>query len=130
MNNLPMSDFAELQQRVDQFIAAREWRTYNQPKDILLGIVEEIGELRNIIKWEQDPAIIQQALLDNKKDVEDGVADILFLLAQLANFAGVDMEKALADILEKNETRFPVGKNKNVHNNTYLGGADQQLAGQ
>jgi len=41
----------KLQKQVENFINKREWRKYHTPKELLLALVEEIGEFRNIIKW-------------------------------------------------------------------------------
>ena len=40
------------QKKIKQFAEERNWGQFHNPKDLLLGIVEEIGELRNIVKWE------------------------------------------------------------------------------
>jgi len=36
------------QKQIKKFCEERNWGQFHNPKDLLLGIVEEIGELRNI----------------------------------------------------------------------------------
>jgi len=53
-----MNDF---QKQIKKFAEDRNWSQFHNPKDLLLGIVEEIGEIRNIVKWEQDINILNHA---------------------------------------------------------------------
>jgi NTP pyrophosphatase (non-canonical NTP hydrolase) len=62
----------EFQKCVSRLKTALNWHQFHQPKDLLLGMVEEIGEFRNLIKWEQDSAIIKTIILGKKKEM-DGV---------------------------------------------------------
>jgi len=112
------------QEQIKKFCEDRGWSQFHNPKDLLLGIVEEVGELRNIVKWEQNPEVLRKVLIENKDEVKDGVGDILWFLALLANSAGVSMEEALAMTIADNEKRFPLDKTKDKHTNCYLGGHD------
>lgn len=114
------------QKQIQEFSRKRDWDKFHNPKDLLLGIVEEIGELRNIIKWEQDLAKIKKALKDNKVEVEDHVGDIYWFLALLANSAGIDIDKAIGKTIKDNEKRFPVKDIRSKHTNRYLGGKDKK----
>lgn len=67
----------------------------------MLGIVEEIGELRNIIKWEQDPEKIANILKEKHADVEDGIGDIYWFLALLANQSNVDIDTAISKVISE-----------------------------
>jgi NTP pyrophosphatase (non-canonical NTP hydrolase) len=113
----------EFQKRIKDFSKERDWDQYYNPKDLLLGIVEEVGELRNIVKWEQDIAKLKKALIDNKKEVEDHIGDIYWFLALLANGCEVNLDEAIAGVIESNKKRFPVSEVKSRHTNRYLGGA-------
>jgi NTP pyrophosphatase (non-canonical NTP hydrolase) len=112
------------QQQIKKFCEERGWEKFHNPKDLLLGIVEEVGELRNLIKWEQDPETIKKVLLKNKKEVEDNIGDILWFLAILANSVNVDMDKAIKKVIASNKKRFPLRKTKGKHTNIFLGGYD------
>lgn len=52
-------EIEEIQKFVTEFKTARGWHKHHELKDLLLGLVEEIGEFRNLIKWEQDAAVIK-----------------------------------------------------------------------
>lgn len=91
-----------------------------------MGIVEEIGEIRNIVKWEQDIEIIKDVLEKNKEELEDNIGDIYWFLALLANGSGINMDEAIDKVIKSNEKRFPVKDIKSKHTNRYLGGKDKQ----
>lgn len=91
-----------------------------------MGIVEEIGELRNVVKWEQDPEKIHQVMIDNKDEIEDNIGDIYWFLALLANSCEINIDDAIDRVIKSNETRFPIENTKGKHTNRYLGGKDLQ----
>ena len=112
------------QERIKKFTKERNWNQFHNPKDLLLGIIEEVGEFRNIIKWEQDPKKIKKAMLDNIDEVKDNIGDIFWFLSLLANSCNVDINQAIEQVIKENEKRFPLKKSKNKHTNTKLGGHD------
>lgn len=114
----------KFQKQIDKFAKDRNWSQFHNPKDLLLGIVEEIGEFRNIIKWEQDTEKIAKIIKEKKIDVKDGIGDIYWFLALLANQTGVDINEAITEVIKSNEKRFPLKKTKDRHTNIHLGGHD------
>ncbi|MBI2409940.1 hypothetical protein HYV30_02750 [Candidatus Kaiserbacteria bacterium] len=116
------------QKRIKKFAEDRDWGQFHNPKDLLLGIVEEIGEIRNIVKWEQDPQVLKKVLHKNKKELEDNIGDIYWFLALLANENGVNIDTAIDGVIKKNIKRFPIKDTKSRHTNIHLGGKDEQYA--
>ncbi len=114
------------QQRIQNFAQARDWKQFHNPKDLLLGIVEEIGEIRNVVKWEQDPAVLEKVMREHAQEIEDNIGDIYWFLALLANGSDIDIDRAIDNVIKKNESRFPVKDVKSKHTNLYLGGKDKQ----
>jgi len=108
------------QKRIAKYNKARNWDQFHNPKDLLLGIVEEVGELRNIIKWEQHPRKIHKILAKNKSEVQDNIGDLYWFLAIIANHAGIDIDEAIDEVIKSNEKRFPVDKSKSPTNNQSL----------
>ena len=105
------------QDKVEKFLEAREWRKYHTPKELLLGIVEEIGEFRNVIKWEQDEVKIKQKIDKNHEEIEDFFGDVMWSLCSLANYCDVDITEALDKVIIKHEKRFPVDQVRGRHTN-------------
>ena len=116
----------KFQEKIKKFSEDRDWNQFHNPKDLLLGIVEEVGEIRNIVKWEQDIEKLKKVLSENKGELEDNIGDIYWFLALLANNNNINIDEAIDKVLKKNELRFPVKDVKSNHTNRYLGGKDKQ----
>lgn len=116
------------QRRIHAFSLERNWGQFHNPKDLLLGIVEEVGEIRNLVKWEQDSEKLRRVLAENREKLEDDIGDIYWFLALLANGSEIDMDAAIEKVIVKNESRFPVADTKSKHTNLYLGGKDKQYS--
>jgi len=106
-------DIASLQRRLIDFAEAREWGPYHTPKNLAMALSIEASELAEIFQW-LTPEESAEVMSDPDKAfrVRDEVADVLAYLLQLAGACGVDVLQALAEKIERNETRFPAGPAK------------------
>ena len=102
-------DIETLQQRLIEFANAREWGPYHTPKNLAMALMVEASELAEIFQW-LTPEESAEVMSDPDKAfrVRDEVADVLAYLLQLAGACGVDVVRALAEKIERNETRFPI----------------------
>jgi len=105
------------QKIIEEFLEKRNWRKFHTPKELLLGMVEEIGEFRNIIKWEPDEKKVLNKIKSNYEEVEDFFGDMLWELSSLANYCDVNLSKSLDKVIKKHEVRFPISEVKNKHTN-------------
>ncbi len=92
-------------------------------KDLLLNMNEEIGEMWHIIKW-VDVETQQRLIKENKKEVDNFVGDMLYLILKVAYLCDVDSKKAIEDVLNEYERRFPLDKTRGKHANLKAGGID------
>ena len=101
----------ELQRRLAVFAAARDWERFHTPKNLATALVVEAAELTEVFQWLTPEQSL--AVMDDPKDaarVRDEVADVLSYLLQFATACGVDPLAALAEKIERNESRFPATK--------------------
>lgn len=94
----------DLQKRLCEFARARGWEHYHTPRNLAALISSEAGELLALFRWDQD------ALADRRDEVEDEVADVLLGLLRFADIAGIDLHEAALRKLEKNTTKYPIGR--------------------
>ncbi|MGW0142099.1 nucleotide pyrophosphohydrolase [Streptomyces calvus] len=102
---------AQLQRRLADFAAARNWQPYHTPKNLASALGVEAAELLEIFQWltpEESARVMDDP--DTAHRVADEVADVLAYLLQLCEVLGVDPLAALAAKIDRNEHRFPVGK--------------------
>jgi NTP pyrophosphatase (non-canonical NTP hydrolase) len=101
-------ELADLQRRLVDFAAARNWQPYHTPKNLAVALSVEASELLEIFQWltpEQAAAVMDDP--DSAHRVRDEAADVLAYLLQFCAVLGVDLLEALAAKIDRNELRFP-----------------------
>ncbi|MBT3153815.1 nucleotide pyrophosphohydrolase [Streptomyces sp. CHD11] len=109
-------DLARLQRRLAEFAAARGWQPYHTPKNLVAALSVEASELQEIFQWltpEESARVMDDP--DRAHRVTDEVADVLAYLLQLCEVLGVDPLSALAAKIDRNEHRFPAGRQRSSH---------------
>jgi NTP pyrophosphatase (non-canonical NTP hydrolase) len=99
---------AQLQRRLAEFAAAREWGQYHTPKNLAAALSVEAAELVEIFQWltpEESGRVMSDPVSAHR--VEDEVADVFSYLLQFCEVLGIDALRALAAKIERNEKRFP-----------------------
>lgn len=93
-----------------EFANERDWEQFHSPRNLLLAVVSEVGELAEVVRWsgDREPAITDA----NRQDWEDELADVFILLVRLADRSGVDLTAAFARKLQKAREKYPVDQFK------------------
>lgn len=92
----------ESQQLVDNWIKQYGVRYFNELTNLAM-LTEEVGELARIIGRRYGEQSEKES--DKGKQLDDEMADVLFVLICLANQTGVDLESALHRNIEKKTQR-------------------------
>lgn len=105
----------ELQQRVVDFVEARDWRQFHDdPKGTLLALGGEVGELMEIYRLTNTEEA-KQRTKTRKADIEDEVADILYVLLMFCAENDIDLEQAFINKEKKREEKYPIAKAKGIN---------------
>ncbi len=92
----------EAQQSVDRWIRTTGVRYFNELTN--LGILmEEVGELSRLMVRKYGEQSFKES--ENNPDMEDEMADVLWVLLCLANQTGVDLTDALQKNFQKKTSR-------------------------
>jgi dCTP diphosphatase len=81
-----MSDLNDYADQLHEFVAARGWDQYQNPKDLAMALGGEAGELLALLQW-LTPAAAQSKVLDDaafRRELGFELADILNYLLRLA----------------------------------------------
>ncbi|MCR5834943.1 MAG: PHP domain-containing protein [Lachnospiraceae bacterium] len=100
-----------LKKRVARFTEIRDWTQYHTIKDIAIGITNESAELLQIFRFKTEEQIAD--LLNNpetQEHIREEVGDILFFILDFANHTGLDLGQCLLEKLDKNDEKYPIGK--------------------
>ena len=101
-------DIQNLQVRLREFAAERQWQSFQNPKNLAMALVVEAAELVEIFQW-MTPEQAQGIKSDAKRHEHLGeeIADVLLYLVQIADAAGVDVEAAVERKLMLNAVKHP-----------------------
>ncbi|MBD3250272.1 MAG: nucleotide pyrophosphohydrolase [Candidatus Pacebacteria bacterium] len=101
--------FAAALDQLRQFTQDRGWGNYHQPKDLLLKLMEEVGELAELFEWQTNQEIMDSKSNPKKQEaVGDEAADVLIIVLMLMDLMGVEVDQAFARKLEKNSQKYPL----------------------
>lgn len=92
-----------------KFTAARNWEKFHTPKNLVMALAGEVGELIEIFQWLSEQESL--AIMKNRKSaqqVEHELADIFYYLVRLADILGVDIERAHFKKMKINKKKYPV----------------------
>lgn len=118
-----MSEIDDLTGAVRAFADAREWARFHTPRNLILALAGEVGELASEIQWIPDEDI-DHALSRPAKNaaVRHEIADVAIYVLRLADVLGINLAEAVTDKLRLNEQRYPVEQARgNARKYTELG---------
>ena len=98
---------------IARFTTARDWQQFHTPKNLAMALVSEASELMAHFRWSHDGGdglVLNDAV--SAQEIRHEVADVLLILAELANVAGIDMAQAVHEKMAINEARYSVEKSK------------------
>lgn len=103
--------FSELTDRLLRFRDERDWGQFHTPKDLAISVSIEASELLELFQWRSTD---QKPDADFLQRAEGEVADVLLYLLLLCDRLGIDLAKAAAAKISRNERRFPVANARGV----------------
>lgn len=109
-----MSDIKNLTEKIIKFRDARDWKQFHNPKDVALSLVLEATEVLEHFQWKNSPEITKYMKSD-KEDISEELADVLYWVLLMSHDLKIDIRKALAKKLIKNEKKYPIDKAKGKH---------------
>lgn len=107
----PLVDVVKLAASLQRFADDRDWQQFHSPKNLILALTGEVGELCEIFQWMSDADSLSVA-----KDpeiglaVKDELADVLMYLVRLSSVLGIDLNEAVTRKLASNGQKYPVDK--------------------
>ncbi len=104
-----MSDsLDDLRHRLKAFNAARNWQPWHTPKNLVMALTVEAGELQEIFQW-LSPEESAQLSGDKLEHLKQEIGDVLNCLINVADSYGLDPVKCAQDKINLNELKYPVG---------------------
>jgi NTP pyrophosphatase (non-canonical NTP hydrolase) len=99
---------AALKDGIRRFAEVRGWEPYHSPKNLVLALAGEVGELCQVFRW-LTPEESRTAINDpaTREAVADELADIANIVFLLSLHTGIDLSDAIRAKMAKNEFKYP-----------------------
>lgn len=103
----PVDRLALIHERLRHFARSRDWGQFHSPKNLVMALTGEVGELTEHFQWltEEESRALSGDDLDG---VREEIADVQIYLLMLSDKLDIDLLQAVEDKIAKNEQRFPV----------------------
>jgi NTP pyrophosphatase (non-canonical NTP hydrolase) len=105
----PPATLEDLKQRIRSFAFERGWERYHTPKNLVMALIGEAGELVERFQWLSEEESLTLSP-QRHEQVRQEIADVLIYLTRLADILEIDLLKAAADKIELNGRKYPVDK--------------------
>lgn len=107
-----MIDDTMLAEKLKRFAADRDWEPFHTPKNIASALSVEASELLEIFQWTRGQHGWEEIGENSsvREHVREEVADVFLYLIRFASLAGIDLQQAALEKLEKNAAKYPVEK--------------------
>ncbi|XP_034543319.1 glutamyl-tRNA(Gln) amidotransferase subunit B, mitochondrial [Notolabrus celidotus] len=94
-----------------EFTDERDWNQFHQPRNLLLAMVGEVGEVSELFQWRGEVA---EGLPDwtesEREQLAQELSDVLIYLVELAEKCRVDLPQAVLRKMALNRLKYPANK--------------------
>jgi NTP pyrophosphatase (non-canonical NTP hydrolase) len=94
-------------QRLRVFNAERDWAQFHDPKNLVMTVASEAGELLAEFRWVRNEASDEHASGEARPRIADEAADVGIALLLFCDRIGLDLLEAMYRKLEKNRQKYP-----------------------
>uniref|UniRef100_A0A7C9CV16 dCTP pyrophosphatase 1 n=1 Tax=Opuntia streptacantha TaxID=393608 RepID=A0A7C9CV16_OPUST len=99
----------DISRKLEEFAQARDWEKYHSPRNLLLAMVGEVGELSEIFQWKGEVARgLPNWNESDKEHLAEELSDVLLYLIRLADICGIDLGEAALKKIIKNAIKYPI----------------------
>ncbi|KAB2634986.1 dCTP pyrophosphatase 1-like [Pyrus ussuriensis x Pyrus communis] len=132
-----MTGFAEgenvtldlLKKKMADFAKERDWDQFHSPRNLLLALVGEVGELSEIFQWKGEvPKGLPDWKEEEKEHLGEELSDVLLYLVRLSDICGVDLGKAALRKVELNAIKYPVSQKQSETTTTTTTATNEEIA--
>jgi dCTP diphosphatase len=95
--------------RLRDFVGAREWARFHDPKNLVMALASEVGELAAEYRWVDNTESDTLSRSEPARGrITAEIGDVGILLFLLCDRIGVELADAVEAKLQANEVRYPV----------------------
>lgn len=99
---------AALKSVILRFAEVRGWEPYHSPKNLVMALASEVGELCDLFRWlTEDQSRSAASLPESREAIADELADVANIVFLLSAHTGIDLTEAINRKMEKNARKYP-----------------------
>ena len=103
-----MVSVKELTEAIISFRDQRNWKPFHTPKNLIMSLIIELGELCELFQWTLTEDEMEQVKTEKKEALAEELADVAIYLFMLAHELNIDLEAAIPLKLQKNALKYPI----------------------
>lgn len=100
-------DTQALEAELAEFARVRDWDQFHTPRNLILALTGELGELAEIFQWKTDAQAEAVMQSEEAEHVRQEVADVLLYLMRLAMVLKIDLDEAVRSKIALNALKYP-----------------------
>ncbi len=108
-NSERLVDVQALAEQLRWFAIDRDWEQFHSPKNLVMALTGEAGELAEVFQWMTEEDSKDAARNPRTAQaVRHELADVLLYVVRAADVLGVDLNAAVTEKLRLNAEKYPV----------------------
>ncbi|XP_026798739.2 glutamyl-tRNA(Gln) amidotransferase subunit B, mitochondrial [Pangasianodon hypophthalmus] len=101
----------DIRQMQAEFTDERDWNQFHQPRNLLLALVGEVGEVSELFQWRGEVAEGLPGWTEAEREhLAQELSDVLIYLVELAEKCCVDLPQAVLRKMALNRLKYPASK--------------------
>lgn len=104
-----MDSLDSLNERHRKFVEDRNWQKHQSPKNLVMALTGEVGELNELFQW----LTVEESWNvegEKKQAVAEELADILIYLTRISDELGIDLVAAAHEKCDVNDRKYPANE--------------------
>lgn len=103
----------EIKKRLRDFAKERNWEQFHSPKNLVMALNGEVGELNEIFQWlETDDSKLENLKPKDLERSKEEIADVFLYLVRLADKLEIDLLEVANEKIDINEMKYPIELSK------------------
>ena len=109
----------------ENWVKDRNWTPYHTPRNLVLALVGEVGELAELFQWRGEVAcslpgwterrellsthfmLLSNCNFTEREHLGEELSDVFLYLIRLADVCAVDFVSCIKDKIQKNSVKYP-----------------------
>uniref|UniRef100_A0A3P9JHI1 dCTP pyrophosphatase 1 n=1 Tax=Oryzias latipes TaxID=8090 RepID=A0A3P9JHI1_ORYLA len=107
----PEPTMEDIRRMQAEFTDERDWNQFHQPRNLLLAMVGEVGEVSELFQWRGEVAEGLPGWTESEREqLAHELSDVMIYLVELAEKCRVDLPQAVLRKMALNKLKYPASK--------------------